>query len=274
MINYINPTSQFHQLNSIWTKSPNRVNSSPSILNFSQNIKLIKLNTIDHVYNIVGQRPNDQFHKIRFEPSKTPKYAKSENNLSMHEKLKINEKERVIWTYRLMERETLQEIRRKTTKKLLWSLVESEREKKFWKAFEKVIWISQIWIFKNLILDIRLIETDRDSIKILNTISIDRKTDWINQNFGKTEFLKKINRFLKKFLKALNIRNKMHDSEMKCFSKTQDLNLVFPKFRFSNILPLISQAPNMFCIRTQSICKLSWSDRKTHTITCTMFSKE
>ena len=75
MINYINPTSQFHQLNSIGTKSQNRVNSSPRILNFSQNTKLIKVNTIDHVYNIVGQKLNDQFHKIKLESSKTPKYA-------------------------------------------------------------------------------------------------------------------------------------------------------------------------------------------------------
>ena len=94
---------------------------------------MIKLNHRDHVYNILEQKPNDQFHKIRFESSKTPKYAKSENNPSMHEKmhvkLKINEKERVIWTYQLMERETLQEIRRKMTKNLLWSLAESERER-------------------------------------------------------------------------------------------------------------------------------------------------
>ena len=48
----------------------------------------------------------------------------------MHVKLKINEKDRVIWTYWLMERETLQEIRRKTTKKFLWSLAESKRERK------------------------------------------------------------------------------------------------------------------------------------------------
>ena len=45
----------------------------------------------------------------------------------MHENMKNNAKERVIWTYRLMERETLQEIRRKTIKNLLWSLTESER---------------------------------------------------------------------------------------------------------------------------------------------------
>ena len=60
----------------------------------------------------------------------------------MHVKLKINEKERVIWTYRLMERKTLQEIRRKMTKNLLWSLAESERERerereKSLKTFEK-----------------------------------------------------------------------------------------------------------------------------------------
>ena len=78
-----------------------------------------------------------------------------------------------------MERETLQEIRRKMTKKLLWSLAESERERK---SFEKVVWTSQIWIFKNLILEIRLTKTtvsidrtDRDSLKILNAISIDQK---------------------------------------------------------------------------------------------------
>ena len=62
----------------------------------------------------------------------------------MHVKLKINEKERVIWTYRLMERKTLQEIMRKMTKILLWSLAESERERererereKSLKTFEK-----------------------------------------------------------------------------------------------------------------------------------------
>ena len=171
------------------------------------------------------------------------------------------------------------------TKNLLWSLAESERERererKVWKLLKKVSWISQDLILKKLIHDFQLIENqfrvieiDRDSPKILIAISIDQKTDWINWNSRKTEFLKKIIWFLKKLLKALNIRNKMHEYEMKCFSKTQVLNLVFPKLRFSNILPLNSQTPNMFCKRTQSICKLSWSDRKTRTKTCIMFSKE
>ena len=70
--------------------------------------------------------------------------------------------------------------------------------------------------------------------------------------------------------------NKMHEYEMKCFSKTQVLNPIFPKLRFSNSLPLSSQTQNMFCTKkkTQSNCKLGWSDQETHTITCTMFSKE
>ena len=67
----------------------------------------------------------------------------------------------------------------------------------------------------------------------------------------------------------------MHENEMKCFSKTQVLNLVFPKLRFSTILPLKTQTQNMFCTNnTQSNFKLGWSNRKTQTITCTIFSKE
>ena len=49
--------------------------------------------------------------------------------------------------------------------------------------------------FKNLIHEFRLIEnqfwlieTDRGSQKILKEFSIDQKTDWINQKYGKTEF--------------------------------------------------------------------------------------
>ena len=47
----------------------------------------------------------------------------------MHENEKNNAKGRVIRTYRLRERETLQEIWRKMTKNSLWSLAESKREK-------------------------------------------------------------------------------------------------------------------------------------------------
>ena len=63
----------------------------------------------------------------------------------MHENIQNNAKERVIWTYQLMERETLQEIWRKTTKKSLWSLAESERERER-KSFEKFLkmWFEQV----------------------------------------------------------------------------------------------------------------------------------
>ena len=57
--------------------------------------------------------------------------------------MKNNAKERVTWTYRLMERETLQEIRRKMTKKLLWSLAELERERKSFEKFLKK-WFEQV----------------------------------------------------------------------------------------------------------------------------------
>ena len=61
----------------------------------------------------------------------------------MHDNMKNNAKERVIWTCQLMERETLQEIRRKTTKNLLWSLAESERERKSFEKFLKK-WFEQV----------------------------------------------------------------------------------------------------------------------------------
>ena len=57
----------------------------------------------------------------------------------MHENVKINAKGRVIQTYRLKERETLQEIWRKTTKKFAVEpcrVGEREREESL-KTFEK-----------------------------------------------------------------------------------------------------------------------------------------
>ena len=58
------------------------------------------------------------------------------NHEIMHEIMKNNAKERVIWTYWLVERETMQEIRRKTTKKFAVELCRvGEREK----VYEKVV---------------------------------------------------------------------------------------------------------------------------------------
>ena len=72
MINYINSTSQFHQLNQFEQNLQIRINKSPRIFNFSQNTKLIKLIIIDHDYNIIGTKPNDQFQKKKLESTKIP----------------------------------------------------------------------------------------------------------------------------------------------------------------------------------------------------------
>ena len=89
------------------------------------------------------------------------------NHEIMHENVKINAKRRVIYTYRLRERKTLQEIWRKTTKNLCGALSSRRERKKFWKVLKKFVWTSQIWFFKNLIHEFRLIETHRGSQKIL-----------------------------------------------------------------------------------------------------------
>ena len=85
MINYINSTSQFHQLNPISTKSPKQVNTSPRNFNFSKFSKLIKLNHQDQVYNILEQKPIDQFQKIWLESSKTSILHRSKNLPKNHE---------------------------------------------------------------------------------------------------------------------------------------------------------------------------------------------
>ena len=82
----------------------------------------------------------------------------------------------------------------KRQKKSLWSLADSEREKK---SFEKMFEQVKTEFLKNLIHDVRLIEKQvrsiepgRDSLKILKRISIDRKIDWINRKSRKTSFQK------------------------------------------------------------------------------------
>ena len=94
-----------------------------------------------------------------------------------------------------MWEKNLAKIRLKTTKTLLCGLAKSERERKVEKGFEKVFESVKALFLKNLKHDVRLIEKQvrsiepgRGSLNFLNKISIDRKSDWINQNFGKTAF--------------------------------------------------------------------------------------
>ena len=73
-----------------------------------------------------------------------------------------------------------------------------ERERKVEKGFEKVFESVKALFLKNLKHDVRLIEKQvrsielgRGSLNFLNKISIDRKSDWINRNSGKTAFFYK-----------------------------------------------------------------------------------
>ena len=76
--------------------------------------------------------------------------------------------------------------------KIFSGALPSQREReKFEKVFESV----KTLFFKNLKHDVRLtekqvrsIEPGRGSLNFLNKILIDRKSDWINRNSGKTAF--------------------------------------------------------------------------------------
>ena len=95
-----------------------------------------------------------------------------------------------------LREKNLAKIRKKTTKNLLCCLAKSEREReKFEKGFKKVFESVKALFFKNLKHNVRLIEKQvrsiepgRGSLNFLNKISIDRKSDWINRNSGKTAF--------------------------------------------------------------------------------------
>ena len=83
MINYINSKSQFHQ----FKQNPQiRINTNPRIFNFAQHTKLIKLTIIDHDYNIIGTKPNDQLQKKRLESTKIPIWKVPKIPNEMHEK--------------------------------------------------------------------------------------------------------------------------------------------------------------------------------------------
>ena len=90
----------------------------------------------------------------------------------------------------------MQKFRKKTTKNLCAALPSRrEREKKLKKLLEKVFESVKELFLKNLKHDVRLIEKQvrsiepgRGSLNFLNKISIERKSDWINRNSGKTAF--------------------------------------------------------------------------------------
>ena len=56
--------ANFIKLNQIEQNPQIGFNTSPRIFDFSQISKLIKFSNKDHVKNIIGTKPNDQFQKI------------------------------------------------------------------------------------------------------------------------------------------------------------------------------------------------------------------
>ena len=122
----------------------------------------------------------------------------------------------------------------------------SQRERgKFEKLLKKMFWTSQDLTFKKAHLqfsiDRKSISIDRNKQKL--TKNFKRNFDWskniLDQSkIWKNIILEKITRFLKTFLKALNIRNKMHEYEMKCFSKNTSFKPSFPKFKIFKQSPL------------------------------------
>ena len=68
-------------------------------------------------------------------------------------------------------------------------------------------------------------------------------------------FEKKIN-FVQKLLKALNFMNKIHEYEMKYFSKNASFEPSFPRIKIFKPFSLNSQASNMFCIKLKEFSNL------------------
>ena len=78
---------------------------------------------------------------------------------------------------------------------------------------------------------------------------------------------------MQKLLKVQYIMNRMHEYEMKCFSKTLVLNPDLPKIRFSINISLNLKLQTHFALKSRNF--QSWMDTtKSHTIKCTKFSKE
>ena len=176
----------------------------------------------------------------------------------------------------------MQKVWWKTTKNWIGALTESYRERKSWKTFEKVSLNTWKSVFKKFSTQFSIdrkidsigrkyfdwsntnrapIKTDRDSQTFLIAISINRKTILISRNSRKISFFEKQSKIMQKLLKALNFMNHMNEYEMKCFSKTHVLNLVFPKLRFSIHSLKISNIKYVLH-KNQGIFKLGWTNQK------------
>ena len=78
---------------------------------------------------------------------------------------------------------------------------------------------------------------------------------------------------MQKLLKEWYFINRMHEYEMKCFSKTLVLNPNLPKIKFLINFSLNFKLQTHFALKSRNF--QSWmATTKLHTITCTKFSKE
>ena len=71
---------------------------------------------------------------------------------------------------------------------------------------------------------------------------------------------------MQKLLKAHCIMNKMHEYEMKSFSKTLEFNPDLPKSRFSINLSLKHKKLNTFCIKIKELLILDGYNKIIHNI--------
>ena len=71
---------------------------------------------------------------------------------------------------------------------------------------------------------------------------------------------------MQKLLKAQCFMNKMHEYEMKSFSKTLKFNPNLPKKKIFNQFVLKSQTLNAFCIKIKELLILDGHNKITHTI--------
>ena len=131
---------------------------NPRIFNCSQNPKLIKLTNIYHEYINIEEKPNDQFQKKRIDSTKIPILKSSV------EPCQVGERE-------------------KSLKKVLKKCLNQSKH-----YLKKKNLNHEIWLIEK---QVRSIEPGKGSLNFLNRISIDRKSDWINRNSGKTVFFGK-----------------------------------------------------------------------------------
>ena len=110
----------------------------------------------------------------------------------------------------------------------------------------------------------------KKNIPSFNKCKLD--TMWpINSCMSRENIMKKWNfekqsKLMQKLLKAHYFMNKMHEYEMKGFSKTLEFNLHRPKTSFSIKLSSKTQTLSTFCIKIKKLLILDGHNKITHKI--------